>query len=606
MKRSRETLGLLLLLILGLAPRLALVTRFPTIPVSDFASLVSFGQSLHEHELTFHRWFWEYFNPGLPMVLSFLFRIFPGANPESVARLATACACGLLPILPFLIWRGALPYWLRLLTGAALALWPGQILFSGVVAQDNWVLLPVVALGALAVRFLVSGGPVWPMTAGLLYAAGIAIRQEMLIVLLPLFLPAAGVTFRGGWRRVIVAGFAVGLPLMAIVVYRGIASGRFNLSTEHAGLAILGSYVPGASIDGWTDPYPFIASVRPDLLRDRQALLSQATRLAVREALRRPGFQSIRILSSMITFSVRAEEDCLFWSLKAPEVLPPADRESGLALADRAARPVRYEMAAIQGLFLAALVVGIWRRSWAILMLALAILLKYGIHAAIASQARYFYAATALEMLAIAVAAYEVRTAPPAGKRALLAVALGLGMVFALGLLYERFGLEIYVQTHDIDPPRAYRFPLEAADGTAALDCTVNRGVLVALRIPRESTQSAAIRTQQGDPPWGESAAAVCELAGSGTPRPLTLEVLDAYAPGGLPNRMAQRVELDGVEVFYHDIAKEPGTGWAQIPLGEVGEGTKRKVTIEVKALQPDPGLGWGNAAVTTFQLSRD
>ena len=52
-------------------------------------------------------------------------------------------------------------------------------------------------------------------------------------------------------------------------------------------------------------------------------------------------------------------------------------------------------------------------------------------------------------------------------------------------------------------------------------------------------------------------------------------------------------------------VAKDPGSGWAKIPLGDVGDGTKRKVVIEVKALRPDVGPGWGNAAVTTFQLSR-
>ena len=51
MKRPKEILGLLLLLILGLAPRLAFVSRFPTIPFSDFASLVAFGQYLHDHGL---------------------------------------------------------------------------------------------------------------------------------------------------------------------------------------------------------------------------------------------------------------------------------------------------------------------------------------------------------------------------------------------------------------------------------------------------------------------------------------------------------------------------------------------------------------------------
>jgi hypothetical protein len=604
-KRARETIALLLLLILGLAPRLAFVTRFPTIPVSDFNILVVFGQYLHDHGLIANGWFWEYFNPGLPVVLSVLFRIFPG-DPGSVARLATAFACGLLPILPFLIWRGVLPFWVRLLAGASLALWPGQILFSGVVAQDNWVLLPVVALAALAVRALVSSAPTWPVTAGLLYVAGVAIRQEMLIVLLPLFLIAAGVTFRAGWRRVAVAGLAAGLPLMALVAYRGAATGRFTLSSEHAGLTILGAYVPGASVNAWIDPYPFIASVRPDLLRDRKALLSQASSLAFREALRRPGFQAARILSSMVTFSVRGEAASLYWSLQTPEALPAALHERGLALMQRAMPPLRYEMAGIQGLFLAALIVGIWRCNRAILLLASTVLLKYGIHAVVASQGRYFYAATALEILAIAVAAYEVRTAL-AGRRLLVpALALGLGVAFSLGLLLVRLRLELYVQSRDVDQPRTYRFPMEVPDHGAALDCAINRGLLVSLSLPRDATQNAAIRIPQGDPPPGEAATAVCQLTGTGKPRPLTLEVLDSYAPGGFPDRLLQRVEIDGVEIFSHDIAKEPGSGWARVPLGNVGEGTKRRLVIEVKAVRPDPGPGWGNVSVTTFQLSRE
>jgi len=83
------------------------------------------------------------------------------------------------------------------------------------------------------------------------------------------------------------------------------------------------------------------------------------------------------------------------------------------------------------------------------------------------------------------------------------------------------------------------------------------------------------------------------------------LQVLDPYAPGGFPDRLVQRVELDGVEVYSHDIAREPGSGWADIPLGKVGAGTKRMVVIQVKAINPDPGPAWGDAARTTFQLSR-
>jgi hypothetical protein len=82
------------------------------------------------------------------------------------------------------------------------------------------------------------------------------------------------------------------------------------------------------------------------------------------------------------------------------------------------------------------------------------------------------------------------------------------------------------------------------------------------------------------------------------------LQVLDPYAPGGLPGRMMQRVELDGFEIYSHDIAQAPGSGWANIPLGDVGEGTKRRVVIEVKAVHPDPGASWGAATPTTFRLA--
>jgi hypothetical protein len=68
---------------------------------------------------------------------------------------------------------------------------------------------------------------------------------------------------------------------------------------------------------------------------------------------------------------------------------------------------------------------------------------------------------------------------------------------------------------------------------------------------------------------------------------------------------MIQRVELDGDEVLSHDIGKEPGTGWANIPLGLVGTGTRKRVVIEVKAIRPVAGEDWGDAALTTFQIVR-
>ena len=611
-KRSREAVALLLLLILGLAPRLAFVTRFPTIPFSDFNSLVAFGLYLRDHGLLGNSWFWEYLNPGLPLILCGLFHMFPGADPGTLARLSTVCACGLLPVLPFLIWRGVLPLWVRLLAGASLALWPGQILFSGVVAQDNWVLLPSVALGALAVRVLLASAGARPVVAGLLFAAGVAIRQEMLLALIPLFLAAAGLC--GGltddkkrssvprWRRVTAAGLAAGLPLLALAAYRGAATGHFTLSTEHTGPSILGAYIPGAISYGWTDPYPYFASVRPDLLHERKIRPSQAALLAFQEVLRRPGFQTARILSSVASAAVSGEGANLHWSLEAPEVLPAALHERGTALYTRLLRPLRWEMEAIQGLFLAAVTVGIGRRNRAILVLASAVLLKFALHAVTAVQGRYLLVATALELLAIVVAAYEVRAVALPGTRSLLARALAAGAVFSWVLILFAPQLAGFVQSRDSDQ-RTYRFPLESPDHGAALACVVDRGVLVALSVT--GLQSAAIRTLQPDPAPGDVAVATCELTGLGEPRPLMLQVMDPYAPGGLGGRMMQRVELDGAEVLSHDIAQEPGSGWANIPLGNVGRGTKRKVVIEVKAIHPEPGWAWGDAARTTFQLSR-
>jgi hypothetical protein len=616
-KRSRETVVLILLLILGLAPRLAFVCSFPTIPISDFNALVGFGLHLRDHGLISHTvpWLWESFNVGLPLVLCGLFRIAAGVPPTTMARLATAFACGLLPVLPFLIWRRVLPFWVRVLAAASLALWPGQILFSGVVAQDNWVLLPSVALGALAVRTLIKssdgGDSARPITAGLLYAAGVAIRQEMLIALLPLLLVAAGLTFRAGWRRVAAATLAAGLPLLALAVYRDAATGRFAVTTAHGGITILGSYIPGAAANGWSAPYSFIASTRPDLLRDRKAMFSQASGLAVREALRRPAFHAARILSSAVTSAVSGEAGSLYWSVGAPEALPEPLRERGAALETLAARPLLFELAALQGLFLAAVVIGVWRRNPAILALVLAVLLKYGLHAVTTALGRHFFVATALEILTIAIAAYEVSTMTRPAARLLLARAVAVGIPFGVVLFLCAPRLAAFVQSRDVDPhQRAYHFFLQPPglpwhetsppNRYTELACVVDRGRLLALW----PGLSATLRTLQRDPAPGDQAVAVCELTGQGEPRPLMLQVLDPSAPGGLGGRMLQRIEVDGVEVFSHDFAQTPWIGSANIPLGNVGTGTKRSIVIEVKAINPDPGAGWGDNAQIAFQLA--
>ena len=152
------------------------MTVFPVRPVSDFEGLVALARLMRDVSWTAPSWRWIYFSPGLPLTLSLVLRLFPGP-PEDVARLATAVVCGLVPLLPFALWRGVVSFRVRLLAGVLLALWPGQVFFSGVVAQDNWVLPPTVALACLAARALLAGGRGRPVLAGLLYALAAAMRQ---------------------------------------------------------------------------------------------------------------------------------------------------------------------------------------------------------------------------------------------------------------------------------------------------------------------------------------------------------------------------------------------------------------------------------------------
>ena len=606
MKKHTEFLAFLLLLTLGLAPRLAMITIFPTIPAADFHNLISFALQLRDAGLTNHDapGYWQNFNFGLPLVLSGLFHIFSKHDPANVARLATAFVNGLLPLLPFFLWRGVLSLRLRILAGAALGLWPGQVLFSGVVAQDNWTIFPAIALGALAVRALADGERAWPVTAGLFYAAGAAFRADMLLIL-PLLLAAVRVDlFRTRRRQVVAGSLAAVLALMGLASYRYAASGRFSLSPQIGGLAILGSYLPGASFNGWVSPYAFIASVRPDLFRDRKAMLAQTAAIGVHEALRRPGFHALRILSMASVYAIDGESsDPLNESIEDPRVLPPALQQRAAALAARLKLPLRIEMALIQALFLAALIVGFQRRNRAILALFTAVLLKYVFHVFGVFQGRYFIVATALEILTIAVALEEVlKTVPPA-RRPLLARSLPLAAAFGLALWIFPPRMLAFVQSRDIDlEQRTYHFFLQTPDHSAELTCTVGQGILASYTIGVD----AMLRTlQPQDPAPGDQAVAECVLTGLGEPRPLVLQVLDPLPAGGLGGRMVQRVELDGEEAYYQDVGQEPGSGWANIPLGNVGVGTTRRVVIEVKAIHPEPGANWAWNSRTSFQLAR-
>jgi hypothetical protein len=355
-------------------------------------------------------------------------------------------------------------------------------------------------------------------------------------------------------------------------------------------------------LQSWIPPYAFLAWVRPDLLRDHKAMLAQALGVTVREALRRPAFHALRIVSMAGYYAIHGESaDLLYGSVESSEVLPAAIHARGVALAARLRPLLRIEMAVIHALFLAAVIIGIRRRNWTILVLAAAVLLKYGVHVLVVFYGRFFVPATGLEILTIAVAVEEILSMAPSGRRLLLARSLAVGAAFSLLLLFLAPRLLAYVQKRDIDPGQhIYHFVLEPPHQSAELACVVDRGVVTSLL---SQSNTAAIRTLQYDPAPGDKAVADCILTGSGKPVPLMLQVLDSYASGGMGGRMIQRVELDGDEVLSHDIGKEPGTGWANIPLGRVGAGTRKRVAIEVKAIRPVSGEDWGEAARTTFQI---
>ena len=395
----REAIALALIVALGVGARLAFAARFPTLPFWDSLQLIHFASLLRLHGLTAPGWYWAQFNPGLPMILSALFRLFPG-DPTTVARTATGIATGLLGAIPFLTWRSVVPFRGRLLAGVLLALWPGQILFSGVVLQDNWVMLPVVALGCLAARRLLGGASASPIAVGLLYAAGVAIRQEMLIVLLPLVLAAAvgGLEAR---RRLTLLAATVGLCLFALCAQRHAATQRFSLATEHGGLALFGSFMPGASGPGWIDARAYAATLAPEApgkpFGDQRTLL----RLTWEEVRRRPFFHALRIATWLPRVAVNADGDSLLWSVGYPRAQSPDRQPAAQALASAVAPLLNAELAVFHGLFVGSLLLGWKRRDRAILVLSLSILLKFLVHAVVSPLGRLVMPAIALELLVI-------------------------------------------------------------------------------------------------------------------------------------------------------------------------------------------------------------
>lgn len=571
--------------------RLAFVTAFPTRPVSDFRAIVDLAIALRDGGPTAGGSFLYFHNIGTSALLALIGKLVP-ADPGALARVATALATSGVALLPYFVWRGVVGRPGRIVAALLLAIWPGQVVFSGVAAQDNWALLPVVALACLAVRTLLRPTECHPLWAAALFALGVAIRQELLFVLPPLALASVG--WRAGWqRRLGTFAAATALLLVGLAGHRALATGRFALWTEHKGLAVLGSYMPDVGAGYWRAPYAFLAYADPALLDDPARIEQETGRLAGGELRRRPGFHLLRMLSGVIGCWTSPDGFNLYWSLGDPDALPDGRRPAAAAFRAAARWPLTLWNVLMHAAFVAALVTAVRRRHGAIAAIVLTMVLKVAIHALIVTQPRFFVPVVALELLVIglAVDAWVRRDTLHRASLALVAGALAVVPLFVVSHLLEHrlLGLD------EREPQRSYRFPLHA--GPTRLDCRVERGRLWSLD-PHEAT----LKLTRSDPAPGDIASAVCALAPGAAPAALALRIHDPWQPGEHSGHILQRVTVDGRTLWTHEIGASPGVGWSEVPLGAIGP--ESRIVVEVVATRPVPGRPRGFAGVTGFQLT--
>ncbi len=486
----REVAGAVLLIFLGVGSRLLFLGVFPTLPFWDSLQLIHFGELIRSNGVAAPGWYWGQFNPGLPMILALILKMH--LPVVTSARFATALLTGLLGLVPFLIWRGVVAFRWRLLAGLLLALWPGQIVFSGVVVQDNWVLLPMVSLACLAVRRLRSPfGRDRPLISALLFVVCIAIRQEMLVALLPLAI-AAGISNSASRRRArdIATMAAALVTFTALLCFqRWQATGRFTLATEHGALGLFGSFMPGAGTEGWIDARSYAAARDPSTKQGLFGSPGQLLRLTVEEVERRPAFHALRIIAWLPRLALDADSDALHWSMGVPQSLPTEIRARADAFLHYA-RPLSVVvLALIQGAFAATLIIGIRRRRSDILLLASAVALKFAIHIVVSPLGRLVLPTIALELLAIPLAAGELSQVPRTKRVRLLfaggAVSAGL-LIFVppLSALVSR------LDARELIGVRSFR--LDAGQG-CAIRCEVRRGALIGLTPDLAAARNAEI-----------------------------------------------------------------------------------------------------------------
>jgi len=585
-----EFAGFFIIVIAGLLPRVLFIKAFPTLPTSDFLNLLNFSILMRDNWLAKDAWQWHYFSPGMPLITSVLLR-FTQRSPETIIRWATVFATGLVPLVPYIIWRNVFTLRTRIMAALLLALWPGQIIFSGVFAQDNWIIFPTVALTTLTIRILVlqeRGFPVW---AALLYGITVSIRQEMMIALLPVTIIAAIGVKKQKW----IANFTIGafvtlIVFLLLVLQRGMATGRYALSSDHLGVSILGSYIPGAGI-GWISPIQYVETTHPEIM-EQGILEEKALELTKNEFMNRPMFHIIRVIISSSNYLIDIDKELRWWSL-SPDVLPKQAKEHINPFVAWANPILSYYPSVIHAFFIGAIFIIIHKRNllqitWPVL---LTILLKLGLHAVIVSQPRYFLVVIALEMLIISIALDAVLK-PYSPKLLISAVVVGcIGMSIFTSL--TAIGKE-YIITHT---GVAINGSFLLFAGETQINCSLVNGSLIYY-----GASSATIKMPKINPQPKETTTLAC-TAKSKKPQHLSLSIHDLYATGGFPNRILQVVSVNGDKVFQNDIAKEAWAGWIDVDLGMVDKKTPLKFSVELRAVKPDPGWLWGEASITDIRV---
>jgi hypothetical protein len=594
-----ELVAMIAVLAISFAIHCWLPIWHPTPLISDFLGIVTFASDMAEKGPFAPGWYWTLFSAGTPTLLSVPLAL-SGADDALVARLATAAVVSLLPVVPLVVLRGVLPLWSRLLVAGILMLLPSHIVFSGVVAQDNWVQLPSLALACLAVRNAYGEGRGYPVWSAILWCLALYVRQEMLVVLLPLAVLAAWPISSNRGLRSFVAFAGIALALMlGVAGQRQAATGDFSLASRHGGVSMLGSYIPGAGFS-WIPYDDYIKRHAPELVGDAEGIRKQAGRLALEEVRQRPFFHLVRRMGAVADTLTARDGSLQYWAFGADAGAGPGRSANEAAFAAHLAavfaRPVLYSTILLHALFLGAAYIGLRTRDRALIAITLVVLLKVGIHFVVAVQARFFLMVFVLEALAIGLAAVRLYQGRPMLRSAGLVVLAGLVLLAVVVAGLGRLNAWVVNQDRLWEQAAAHDYRARLAQGSA--DCQLSGG-----RILSSGPSGITFAVEHPDPEPGEFAELRCLLSPVGKGGDMVLEVEDGYAPGGFPDRMIQFVEVEGEIVRRHDVANRAWSGWWQQRIPVVA-GSSRDVRVRVEGLRPDKGPAWGDAARTSVRFS--